>query len=70
MGETQDLCKQINFNNLICYFKSNSNLKNFISFKGPLDFYRNMKYVIELQKHIIQHQKNQEKVKKKKIRSK
>ena len=43
MGEIQGLHKQINFNNSICYFKSNRNSKNFISFKGPLGFYKNIK---------------------------
>ena len=43
MGEIQNLSNQINFNNLIYYFKSKSCAKNFFSFKGPLVFYRNIK---------------------------
>ena len=35
--ETRDLGGQINFNNLICYFKSKGNSSiNFIGFNGPL----------------------------------
>ena len=30
MGEIQNLSRQINFNNLIYYFKSNSDQKNFL----------------------------------------
>ena len=43
MGEIKNLSKEINFNNLIYYFKSKIGPKNFISFKGPLGFYKNVK---------------------------
>ena len=36
-----NLIKQIDFNTLIYYYKSAS--KNFIEFKGPLNFYKNIK---------------------------
>ena len=39
----QNLSKQIDFNNLTYYFKGESAPKNFIDFKGPLDFYKNIK---------------------------
>ena len=42
MGEIQNLSKQIGFNNLIYYFKAESGLKVFISFKGPVTFYENL----------------------------
>ena len=42
MGEIQNLSKQIDFNNLIYYFKAESGLKVFISFKGPVTFYENL----------------------------
>ena len=35
MSEVQNLNKQIDFNNLIYYFKGESGPKNFISFQGP-----------------------------------
>ena len=35
----QDLNKQIDFNNLT-YYKGKNNPQNFISFDGPLGFYR------------------------------
>ena len=41
MDEIQDLSKKIDFNNLVYYFKKESDPKNFISFKGPLAFYKN-----------------------------
>ena len=43
MGEIQNLSKQINFNNLIYYFKNESGPKIFIGFKGPLHFYKSIK---------------------------
>ena len=43
MGEIQNVNKQINFNNLIDYFKGESGPKVFIGFKGPLVFYKNKK---------------------------
>ena len=55
MDEIQDLSKQIDFNNLVYYFKKESDPKNFISFKGPLAFYEN--------RMVIQHQKKQKKIK-------
>ena len=39
----QDLSKQIDLNNLAYYFKGKTGPKNFINFKGPLAFYRNIK---------------------------
>ena len=40
--------KQIDLNNLIYYFKGESDPKHFISFKVPLAFYKNIKdrYII------------------------
>ena len=43
MGKIQNLSKQIDFNNLIYYFKDESGTKSFISFKGPLAFSKNTK---------------------------
>ena len=43
MGEIQNLSKQIDFHNLIYYFKSENGAENFISFKGPPAFYENKK---------------------------
>ena len=43
MGEIQSLSTQINFNNLIYYFKRNSDQKQFIGFKGSLGFYKYIK---------------------------
>ena len=43
MGEIQNLSKQIHFNNLVYYFKGESGTKYFISFKGPLALYKNIK---------------------------
>ena len=43
MGKIQNLSKQINFNNLIYYFKNESGPKIFIGFKGPLHFYKSIK---------------------------
>ena len=42
MGEIQNLCKQIDFNNLTYYFKNYRDPKKFIVFKGILGFYRNI----------------------------
>ena len=41
--EIQNLSKQIDFNNIIYYFKGESAPKNFIGLKGPLAFYKNIK---------------------------
>ena len=63
MGEMRNLRKQINFNNLTYYFKSNSNQKSFISFKAPLGFYINIKHrYTTLEKN---RKKSKKKVKKK-----
>ena len=43
MEEFQELSKQIDFNNLTCCYKGKTAAKNFIAFKGPLDFYKNIK---------------------------
>ena len=43
IGEVQNLYNQINFNNLTYHFKSNSDPKIFIGFKGPLGFYKKIK---------------------------
>ena len=43
ISEARDLGRQINFNNLTCYFKSKGNSPiNFIGFNGPLHLYKNM----------------------------
>ena len=41
--EMQDLSKQIDFDNLTYRYKANNNPKTFIGYKGPLDFYANIK---------------------------
>ena len=43
MEETQDLSKQIDFNDLTYQYKGNAALKTFIGFKGPLNFYKSIK---------------------------
>ena len=43
MGKIQNLSKQIDFNNLIYYFKDESGAKCFISFKSPIAFSKNTK---------------------------
>ena len=43
MEEIQDLRKQIDFNDLTYHYKDNTTSKTFIGFKGPLDFYKNIK---------------------------
>ena len=43
MEEIQNLSKQIDFNNLIYYFKGESVPKKSLGFKGPLGFYKNIK---------------------------
>ena len=43
IDEIQTLSKHIDFNNLVYYFKGESGSKNFISFRGPLNFYKNIK---------------------------
>ena len=43
IDEMQNLNKQIDFNNLVYYFKSESGPKHFINFKGPLGFCKNVK---------------------------
>ena len=50
INEIQDLSKQIDFNNLFYYIKGESGPKNFIRFKGPLAFYRNIKGYTTLEK--------------------
>ena len=52
--EVMNLSNELNFNNLIYYFKSNSATKKFISFKDPLG--KNIK-------DGIQHQEKQTKIK-------
>ena len=43
ISEARDLGRQINFNNLTCYFKSKGNSPiNFIGFNGPLHLYKNI----------------------------
>ena len=42
MGEIQILSKQIDFNNLIYYFKGKSASRHFLDFRGPLALYRNI----------------------------
>ena len=41
--EIQNFSEQIDFNNLIYYFKGESGPKNFIGFKGPPNVYKNIK---------------------------
>ena len=43
MEEIRDLSKQIDFNNLIYHYKSETVPKNVLSFKGLLIFYKNIK---------------------------
>ena len=43
MEEKQDLSKKIDFNNLTNRYKENNDPKTFPGFKGPLDFYKNIK---------------------------
>ena len=43
IGEIQNLSSQIDFNNLIYYFNSESCPKNSIGFEGPLGFYKSTK---------------------------
>ena len=40
MEETQDVSKQIDFNNLTYHYKSKNGPKNFLGFKLPLNLYR------------------------------
>ena len=42
MNEIQDLSEQIDFSNLIYYCMGKSGPKDFIGFKGPLGFYKNI----------------------------
>ena len=43
ISEARDLGRQINFNNLTCYFNSKGNSPiNFIGFNGPLHLYQNI----------------------------
>ena len=48
MDEIQNLSKPTDFNNSTYYFKGKSAPKNFICFKGPFGFYKNIKegYII------------------------
>ena len=43
MEEIRDLSRQIDFNNLIYHYKGKIFPKNFLSFKGPLKFYKSIK---------------------------
>ena len=43
MEKILDLSKQIDFNNLIYHYKSKTVPKSFLSFKGPLKHYKNIK---------------------------
>ena len=64
MGEMRNLRKEINFNDLTYYFKSNSNQKSFISFKAPLGFYINIKHrYTTLEKTEKSHRKKKKKKK-------
>ena len=42
MEEIQDLSRQIHFNNLIYHYNSKTVPKFFLSFKGPLKFYKSI----------------------------
>ena len=58
MEEIQDLIKQIDFNNLTCYYKGKNVPKTFIGFKGTLSFYRSIKEgYITLKQAEKQHKK-------------
>ena len=43
VDEIENLRKQIDFNNLVYYFKGESGWKTFINFKSLLNFYKNIK---------------------------
>ena len=43
MEDIQDLSKQIDFDNLTYHYNGKTSPKNFIAFKGPLGFYKNIK---------------------------
>ena len=43
MEEVRDLSKQIDCNNLIYHYMKKTVTKIFLSFKGPLKFYKNIK---------------------------
>ena len=43
MEKILDLSKQIDLNNLIYHYKSKTVPKSFLSFKGPLKHYKNIK---------------------------
>ena len=43
MEEIKDLCKQIDFNNLVYRFEGNTAPKTFIGFRDPLGFYESIK---------------------------
>ena len=52
MKEIQDLSKPVNFSNLTYHYKSKTPSKNFIAFKGRLNFYNTMREsYITLKKH-------------------
>ena len=42
MGEVRNQIKKIDFNNLTYFYKGNTALINFISFKGPLHIFKNI----------------------------
>ena len=43
MEEIQDLCKEIDFNNLSYHYKEKNDANNFIGFKALLNFNRSIK---------------------------
>ena len=43
MEEIKDLCKQIDFNNLVYRYEGNTAPKTFIGFRDPLGFYESIK---------------------------
>ena len=48
IDEIQNMSKQIDFNNLICYFTtSDLALINFIRFKGPIHIYNDIKKIVK-----------------------
>ena len=43
MEEIQDLCKQVDFNDLTYYYKGKNDPNNFVGFKALLNLYRSIK---------------------------
>ena len=43
MEEIQDLCKQVDFNDLTYHYKGKNDPNNFVGFKALLNLYRSIK---------------------------